>query len=341
MPELQSGNQEWVESVESQIRENPNYRYDGHWVSPERHVGLRQIRDSWLRPYISPDKVVLEIGTGRGQWTQHMLAARHVYCADVEPLQMAHLHDRFGICPNLTFVETCSGKMSGIPRKSLDFVFLSADQDSLDLRDIGTYLGALKPLLDTRSDMVIQYEELSRAAVEELLWTHGFLVVRHETDSVLNRTLIHCRVDLGQGVEPWPIRCSARIRLMAWPAYRSAADLTRLLHTHRRRLVNRDGICLCLRFDPEVDGPKDEVLKILNAVYPQVLGESDLRVILLDEEVAESSWPRLGAAVHALIDLPSSGSGIRKSFSEAMTIPHIWTSSELESVVSDLIGCAN
>ena len=49
--------------------------YGLEWGDPETLAPLMYVRDHFLKPYVSPNATIVEIGGGGGRWTRYMLAA--------------------------------------------------------------------------------------------------------------------------------------------------------------------------------------------------------------------------------------------------------------------------
>jgi hypothetical protein len=98
---------------------------------------------------------------------------------------------------------------------------------------------------------------------------------------------------------PWPLATSAAWRVLAWPDWKSGADLIWLLGTLGPALAAREA-CLCLRHDPELDGPSTEALARLDAVLGATFaGGGAPEIILIREPLSDQDWERLAASVNA------------------------------------------
>jgi hypothetical protein len=119
--------------------------------------------------------------------------------------------------------------------------------------------------------------------------------------------------------ETFGIATGAAFRVFAWPDWRSAKDVERLLEPFARALIGREDACLCLRRDPHSDPSQTEVLATLQTAHARILGaESATEVLLVDDELAPAAWPALEHAITVAIALPSSAGGERAALYAAL-----------------------
>jgi hypothetical protein len=95
--------------------------------------------------------------------------------------------------------------------------------------------------------------------------------------------------------KPLPLATTARHRIVAWPRWDEAGDVRRLLAEFGPALADRDDVCLCLRFDRVVDRPYEEAMELLDRAFKEVLGERSMNVLLVDDDLSQTEWPRLAA----------------------------------------------
>lgn len=121
------------------------------------------------------------------------------------------------------------------------------------------------------------------------------------------------------GIEPLPIATSSRFRALAWPDWSSADELAALFSTYGNALANREDVALLLRFDVDHDDDPDGAMKRLAEAYEATMPEgTSLEVVVVDNQLGEGDAVRLGAAVQAVLGLPSSASGERAALFSAM-----------------------
>lgn len=107
-------------------------------------------------------------------------------------------------------------------------------------------------------------------------------------------------LDTTHGIaEPWPLATEARWRVLAWPDWKKWDDLGWILREFGPALAGA-GACLCLRYDPEIDGPGDDVPARVRAALERQQVEA-LEVLLIDGPLSEEEWDRLGTAMSARV----------------------------------------
>src|SRR5918995_647750 len=109
MPSTQ-WNSRWARDLERFRRRGSKRHYGDRWGDPEmsrveclrhrlrggrpRPGDLSKVVKRYLRPYVTQDSVVLEIGPGGGRWTQYLLPARKVVVVELNPQFFDYLRER-------------------------------------------------------------------------------------------------------------------------------------------------------------------------------------------------------------------------------------------------------
>ncbi|MEC8423186.1 MAG: hypothetical protein VX000_05375, partial [Myxococcota bacterium] len=120
------------------------------------------------------------------------------------------------------------------------------------------------------------------------------------------------------GTVPANLRTKSPIRVLAWPDWSSPSELAELMELAGAALADRPDATLCLRWD-STDGDPDPALTALATAYDAAIGsDRSLDVLLVEQELRPESIPALGLAVDAFLALPSSGSGARAAFRQAL-----------------------
>lgn len=184
-------------------------------------------------------------------------------------------------------------------------------------------LGALERLGPQGADQARRCTELLRRELHwlnRLWWAEGHLEGLRGFGVSSFKELIA----QGDADRPWPLATRADRRLLAWPRYGAQdPDLEELFATWGERIA-ADGACLCLRVDPEHDGPVEEVIARLQRAYEAALGGGlELEVLLVDDPLDPADLARLGRAVEALIELPDQNDPIRAAFAQAVGAPRL------------------
>ncbi len=142
----------------------------------------------------------------------------------------------------------------------------------------------------------------------------------------------------GASPEPWPLATDATYLLFAWPDYDDPAELDALVATFVRPILGRGDVCLCLRHDAAVDGPQGRVVEALEQSFQRATGpSSQLEVLLVDDDLTEADWPRLGRSVTCVLPLPSSRREPRRSRLADLGAPVVATSGDLLAAIPGLL----
>lgn len=135
--------------------------YGLEWGDPEMSPPLRYVRDHFLRPYISPQATVVEIGPGGGRWTRYMLKAKKVYAVDYHQELLDELRSNFR-APVLSYVKNEGDNFPGVPDRSVDLIFSFGAFVHFDIDLIGRYLRHMGPLLKPEANVVLQYSDKTK-----------------------------------------------------------------------------------------------------------------------------------------------------------------------------------
>jgi len=86
---------------------------------------LYTIYSACIRPYITPDTVVLEIGPGRGAWSKVFLHrnCRKLYAVDAAEAEHTHFWEYVGNDPRAEYIVADDLSLSRVPDDSIDFFF--------------------------------------------------------------------------------------------------------------------------------------------------------------------------------------------------------------------------
>lgn len=86
---------------------------------------LYTVYSACIRPYITPDTTVLEIGPGRGAWSKAILHrnCRKLYAVDVADPEHTHFWDYVGRDRRAEYIVADDLSLPGVPDNSIDFFF--------------------------------------------------------------------------------------------------------------------------------------------------------------------------------------------------------------------------
>jgi SAM-dependent methyltransferase len=177
----------------------------------ERSPGnLAKVVKRYLRPYVTKDGTVLEIGPGGGRWTQFLMDAREVVLVELNSEFFPYLQERFGNRnTKLRPYQTSGFELEGIESGSIDFVFSFGTFVHISPDGIDQYLGEIRRVLRPGGTATIQYADRSKkffanAAVEgyhgfsdmdgpkmeSLLHKHAFEIVAHDRSALKHSNVV-------------------------------------------------------------------------------------------------------------------------------------------------------
>jgi ubiquinone/menaquinone biosynthesis C-methylase UbiE len=139
---------EYIEKTEKM--ETHSWRWgqvDSHAAMSQDHVlgNYKFIKDQYLIPNIK-EKVVLEIGSYDGKWTEHMDVASQIICSDITANGFSAIKYNLG-WEKINF-HLCDGySLSGINDRSVDFVFCIDTLGRTNARVIESYIHEIKRVL--------------------------------------------------------------------------------------------------------------------------------------------------------------------------------------------------
>jgi hypothetical protein len=78
-----------------------------------------------IKPYITKQSVVLEIGPGRGAWTKTFLhlGAKKIWCLDAAPPEHTGFYEYVGKHDSITYICVSDARLTEIDNDSIDFFF--------------------------------------------------------------------------------------------------------------------------------------------------------------------------------------------------------------------------
>ena len=207
-------NQRWAKGLRRFRRRDEDGHYGDHWGDPTlsglryrwhrlRHGrtqpgDLSKVVKRYLRPYVTPDSVVLEIGPGGGRWTQFLVGAREIVLVDLNKQFFRYLRKRFRKHKSkLRFYQTSGYELAGIDAGSIDFVFSFGTFVHIEREGIDEYLGEIARVLRSGGTCTLQYadrdkpylhtvpdfagfSDMNAPRMESLLLAHGFGIVEHD-----------------------------------------------------------------------------------------------------------------------------------------------------------------
>jgi SAM-dependent methyltransferase len=177
MPSL-DWNRKWGSDVSRHVRKGELHHYGDEWGDPAasplrrwlgtltgkgRFRSLHLVARRYIVPYVSPEKVCLEIGPGGGRWTQFLVPAKELILVDLNPEFFDYLRQRFPeAVSRMRFYETSGYELGGVADASVDFVFSFGTFVHIEPEGIDTYLGELHRVLRPGGIAALQYADKTK-----------------------------------------------------------------------------------------------------------------------------------------------------------------------------------
>lgn len=237
MPTIED-NKLWANDLERFENEGNNYRYYGqHWGDPQSATkwrywiqqnikskrikriitkvfgkdflepipgDLSQVVRHYIKPYIKPDKVVLEVGPGGGRWTQYFLKAKKLILVELNPIFFSYLEKRFPeSISKFQYYQTQGDELAGIDSNIVDYVFVFGVFVHLEYDVIERYVSHFERVMRQGGIAVIQYADKTKLAaaadgfsnmnvarMEEIIFKHPSLDIMEHNAQLLNHSNI-------------------------------------------------------------------------------------------------------------------------------------------------------
>jgi hypothetical protein len=130
-------------------------------------------------------------------------------------------------------------------------------------------------------------------------------------------------------LQPLRVATDAPHRIVAWPRYDDPSDVQRIFSEFAKPLVGRQDVCLCLRFDRNTDRALPEAIREIEIAYEKTVQGGTLNLLILDDEMPQLHWPRIGGAMTAAISAGGPPLCAQDDFIRAMGVPVFHTAEEM------------
>lgn len=164
---------------------------------------LSKVVKQYIKPYVTPESVVLEIGPGGGRWAKHLLAAKEIILVELNPEFFHYLEQRFDEhLSKFRFYHTSGYELDGIETDYVDFIFTFGTFVHIDPDGIYSYLGHIERVLRPNGIAVVQYadktkkrgrqecfSDMNPSKMEAFASDYGFRFLDHNTH-LLNHSSI-------------------------------------------------------------------------------------------------------------------------------------------------------
>jgi len=212
-------NRRWSKGLKSVLGYESRQKYFGdQWGIPDSKTTffqrinplsiasetLAQVVETYIEPYVTPNSVVLEIGSGGGRWTKYFLNVKETTVVELNPEFFAYLRDRFdGSASRFHFYNTTGYELDGIPTESIDFLFTFGTFVHIEPEGIQVYMTHIKRVLKQGAIGVIHYSNKKRIRarlnpsfsrmnpnkMESFAYQNGLKVIQHDS-KLLNHSSI-------------------------------------------------------------------------------------------------------------------------------------------------------
>ncbi len=146
--------------------QTPNGIYGLEWGDPEVVEPLQFIRDRFVRPFINPEHLAVEIGPGGGRWTRYLLGFKYLYVIDYHKKLLDELKKNYNQA-NMKFIKNNGTDFPGINNHSIDYLFSFGVFVHLELDLIDSYLKNMKSILKPSANVVIQYSDKTKLMAQQ------------------------------------------------------------------------------------------------------------------------------------------------------------------------------
>jgi hypothetical protein len=130
------------------------------------YVGVyHAIYHGCIKPYVTGETTVLELGPGRGAWTRTMLGAREIWCLDALSAEHNRFWEYVGDPANVRYVQVSDFSCSMLPDDAFDFLFSYDTLCHVSFDGIEAYVRNLRPKLRSGAHafvMVADFEKYRR-----------------------------------------------------------------------------------------------------------------------------------------------------------------------------------
>ena len=119
-----------------------------------------------IKPYITPETVVLEIGPGRGAWTKAMLAAKEVWVLDAVSAEHNRFYEYLGHPGNVRYFQVKDFECNELPDDKFNYMFSYGCMCHISFAGITEYATHIFPKLKRGSNcfwMIADYEKYNNS----------------------------------------------------------------------------------------------------------------------------------------------------------------------------------
>jgi SAM-dependent methyltransferase len=167
-----------------------------------------------IRPNVTSQSVVLEIGPGGGRFTRYLLDAREIILVDIVPDFFEYIKQRFPEHANkMRFYEPKHHDLAGIESESVDYVMTFDAFVHIEPDGIREYLEHIARVLKPGGTAIVHYGDITKQAAQQkerffasmdagkmesfVTGIPAFAIVQHDKTFLLHSNLIVLRKKQG------------------------------------------------------------------------------------------------------------------------------------------------
>jgi cyclopropane fatty-acyl-phospholipid synthase-like methyltransferase len=208
MPSLEWNRRFGVDVIRFARRNSRKQFYGDQWGLVEDRDELMTVRRKFLDPFVSGNKVCLEIGSGGGRWTQYLLGCRELVCVELNREMFDYIRGRFNDPQNVSYVTTNGHDLPSVPHDHVDFIFSFGTFVHLEMETIARYVESMALVMKPGADVVLQvsnrhkrqaltdkpsFSDNSPEFMVDTFSRNGIRVLDVDNDVLLHSTMIHGR----------------------------------------------------------------------------------------------------------------------------------------------------
>jgi phospholipid N-methyltransferase len=193
-----------------------------------------------IKPYITGETCVLEIGAGRGAWTKTMLTAKEIWALDVLSPEENHFWQYMGEQPHVKYIQVNDFSCSQLPDDYFNYMFSFGCLCHVPFMGIEEYAKNLFPKLKSGSNcfwLVADYEKYNRIVADlprYSIW--GGVALMGRRYALLGKLF-----DLAAPYRPQPIAADIDEEPSAGRWFHAGINRTcEMLKTHGYKIIDSD-----------------------------------------------------------------------------------------------------
>lgn len=205
MPSLKWNRRFAVDLVRFSRKNSTDHFYGDQWGSVDDRDDLVAVRKKFLDPFVSPDKVSVEIGSGGGRWTRYLLSCKELICVELNPEMFDYIRNRFHHPKNVSYITTQGHDLPSVPNGSVDFIFSFGTFVHLEMETIAHYTESMSLVMKSGADLALQisnkhkehamtekpsFSENSPEFMVDTFTRNGIKVIDIDNDVLFHSTMI-------------------------------------------------------------------------------------------------------------------------------------------------------